>query len=40
MNYKLIEEKWQKYWDDNNSFKAINNSDKPHYYILVEFPYT
>ena len=39
MNYKLIEEKWQKYWDDNNSFKAINNSDKPHYYILVEFPY-
>ena len=39
MNYKSIEEKWQKYWDDNNSFKAINNSDKPHYYILVEFPY-
>ena len=39
MNYKLVEEKWQKYWDDNNSFKAINNSDKPHYYILVEFPY-
>ena len=39
MNYKLIEEKWQKYWDDNNSFKAINNSDKPHHYILVEFPY-
>ena len=39
MNYKLIEEKWQKYWDDNNSFEAINNSDKPHYYILVEFPY-
>ena len=39
MNYKLIEEKWQKYWDDNNSFKAINNNDKPHYYILVEFPY-
>ena len=39
MNYKLVEEKWQKYWDDNNSFEAINNSDKPHYYILVEFPY-
>ena len=39
MNYKSIEEKWQKYWDDNNSFEAINNSDKPHYYILVEFPY-
>ena len=39
MNYKSIEEKWQKYWDDNNSFEAINNNDKPHYYILVEFPY-
>ena len=39
MNYKSIEEKWQKYWDNNNSFEAINNSDKPHYYILVEFPY-
>ena len=39
MNHKLIEEKWQKYWKDNNSFCAINGDSKPPYYILVEFPY-
>jgi leucyl-tRNA synthetase len=39
MNQKEIERKWQKYWEDNDSFKAYNNSEKPPYYILVEFPY-
>ena len=35
-----IEKKWQKYWDDNNSFEAITgDKDKKPYYILVEFPY-
>jgi len=34
-----IEKKWQDYWDEHNSFAAINNSDKKPYYILVEFPY-
>ena len=38
-NFKQVEEKWQKYWEDNNSFKAENNSDKPKFYALVEFPY-
>ena len=38
-NFKEIEQKWQKYWDDNDSFKAENNSDKPKFYALVEFPY-
>ncbi len=38
-NFKEIEQKWQKYWDDNESFKAKNNSDKPKFYALVEFPY-
>lgn len=37
-NYKEIEEKWQKYWDKNNTFKVDNKGNKP-YYILVEFPY-
>ena len=37
--YKKIEQKWQKYWEDNECFKAINNSNKDPYYILVEFPY-
>ena len=38
-NYKTIEKKWQKYWEDNNVFVASNESDKPKYYYLVEFPY-
>jgi len=38
-NFKKIESKWQKYWEDNNSFKAENNSEKPKFYALVEFPY-
>ena len=36
---KKIEEKWQKYWEENEVFKAYNDSDKPKYYYLVEFPY-
>ncbi|MBR1376344.1 MAG: leucine--tRNA ligase [Bacilli bacterium] len=38
-NHKKIEEKWQKYWEENESFKAENGSKKKPYYILVEFPY-
>ena len=38
-NFKKIEKKWQEYWDNNNSFEAVNNSNKKPYYILVEFPY-
>ena len=38
-NFTKIEKKWQKYWLDNKTFKADNNSKKEPYYILVEFPY-
>ena len=39
-NFKEIEKKWQKYWEDNNSFKAVTgDKTKEPYYILVEFPY-
>ena len=38
-NHKVIEKKWQEYWEKNKTFKAINGSDKQPYYILVEFPY-
>ena len=38
-NFKKIEKKWQEYWDNNESFKAVTGSDKKPYYILVEFPY-
>ena len=38
-NFSKIEKKWQKYWEDNNTFKADNNSKKEKFYYLVEFPY-
>ena len=39
-NFSEIEKKWQKYWDDKESFKAVNGDKKKEpYYILVEFPY-
>lgn len=34
-----IEAKWQKYWSENKTFKAENNSNKPKYYALDMFPY-
>lgn len=39
MNHTEIEKKWQKYWEDNNTFVAKNNSNKPKFYYLIEFPY-
>ncbi len=38
-DFKAIEPKWQKYWDDHESFKAVTGSPKPKFYALVEFPY-
>lgn len=38
-NFKEIENKWQKYWEDNNVFAAKNDYSLPKYYPLVEFPY-
>lgn len=34
-----IESKWQKFWAENQTFKAENKSDKPKYYVLDMFPY-
>ena len=34
-----IEAKWQKYWEENNTFKVVDDKSKTPYYILVEFPY-
>ncbi|NDI97924.1 leucine--tRNA ligase [Flavobacterium sp. LaA7.5] len=38
-NPNEIEAKWQKYWADNKTFKAEDNTDKPKYYVLDMFPY-
>jgi len=41
MNYdhRIVEEKWQRYWAENQTFKAEDGSDKPKYYVLDMFPY-
>ncbi len=38
-NFNEIEAKWQKYWAENQTFKAENQSDKPKFYVLDMFPY-
>ena len=38
-DFAAIESKWQKYWEEHETFKAENGSKKPKFYALVEFPY-
>lgn len=38
-NFNEIERKWQHYWDEQKSAKAVNNHQKPKYYVLDMFPY-
>lgn len=37
-DYREIEAKWQKKWEDAGIFRAEDNSTKPKFYGLVEFP--
>ena len=39
-NYQEIEKKWQKFWEDNNTFYTdTHDFSKPKYYVLDMFPY-
>lgn len=38
-NHKAIENKWQKFWEDNHTFKTGTTSSKPKFYALDMFPY-
>ena len=38
-DFKAIEPKWQKKWEESEAFKAEDFSDKPKFYAMVEFPY-
>ena len=38
-NHKDIEQKWQQFWSDNETFKTVEDADKPKYYALDMFPY-
>ncbi len=38
-DYKQVEEKWQKRWENNPHFKAVDfDKTRPKYYVLYEFP--
>jgi len=38
-DFREIEAKWQKRWDDEKAFEAVDFSDKPKFFTMVEFPY-
>ena len=38
-NFSEIEKKWQQWWAQNKTYRAIDKSDKPKYYVLDMFPY-
>ncbi len=38
-DFKTIEPKWQKKWDEAKAFEAKNDYTLPKYFALVEFPY-
>ncbi|MFT6067747.1 MAG: leucyl-tRNA synthetase [Bacteriovoracaceae bacterium] len=38
-DYNKIEPKWQKYWEENQTFKVTEDKTKPKYYVLDMFPY-
>ena len=38
-NHKEIESRWQNYWRENQTYKTVENPDKPKFYVLDMFPY-
>jgi len=38
-NHREIESFWQKYWEENSTYKVSNFSDRPKFYVLDMFPY-
>ena len=38
-NFNAIEQRWQEWWEQNNTYKVESNSEKPKYYVLEMFPY-
>jgi leucyl-tRNA synthetase len=38
-DFSAIEKKWQKYWDENKTYKVSEDATRPKYYVLDMFPY-
>ncbi|MGA2574348.1 MAG: leucine--tRNA ligase [Candidatus Methanomethylicaceae archaeon] len=39
LDFRLLEEKWQKRWSDSKVFEADPDPSKPKYYVTVAYPY-
>ena len=38
-DHQSIEKKWQNFWQENQTYKTDNTTDKPKFYVLDMFPY-
>jgi len=38
-DHQQIEKKWQKYWEENQTYKTSDSTEKPKFYVLDMFPY-
>ncbi len=38
-NFRAVEQKWRKFWDENQTYKTGIDTSKPKYYVLDMFPY-
>lgn len=38
-DHQSIEKKWQSFWEENQTYKTNNVTDKPKFYVLDMFPY-
>ena len=38
-NPRVIEPRWQRFWDEQRTFATPDFSDKPKHYVLDMFPY-
>jgi leucyl-tRNA synthetase len=38
-NFREIEQKWRKFWAENQTYKVVEDSTKPKFYVLDMFPY-
>ena len=38
-NFREIEDKWQRYWRENSTYRVVETPGKKKYYVLDMFPY-
>lgn len=38
-NFSEIEKKWQRWWEENDTYKVVEDKEKKKFYVLNMFPY-